>query len=270
MNRIDARFEELKRQGRAALIPYVTAGDPTPDHTVDILHALTSAGADMIELGMPFSDPMADGPVIQAACERALSQGADLAGVLASVDGFRREDADTPIILMGYMNPIERFGTQEFLRAAARAGVDGLLIVDLPPEESAEFNRDAAGQGIHQVFLVAPTTSEARLDSVMAQARGFVYYVSFKGITGASHLATGEVSEAVGRIRGHTELPIGVGFGIKSADDARQVAGFADAVVIGSALVDAVFRAGPEHSAEAAHRFLAPIHQAMTPEEATA
>lgn len=237
MSRIGSRFAAVQAEGRAALIPYVTAGDPDPSVTVALLHDLVAAGADLLELGVPFSDPMADGPVIQLACERALAHGTGLRTVLAMVREFRQNDADTPVILMGYLNPIERMGAEIFVHEAVAAGVDGVLVVDLPPEESVDLGQLFASAGLDPIFLVAPTTTQSRLQQVTAAARGFVYYVSLKGVTGASTLETALLGERIREIRAHTELPVGVGFGIRDAATAAAVAQVADAVVVGSAIV---------------------------------
>ena len=264
MNRIDTRFRGLREKGRPALVPYITAGYPHPDATVPVLHAAVDAGADLLELGMPFSDVMADGPVIQEACAKALEQGTHLDEVLAMVAEFRRDDAHTPVILMGYINPIERRGLERFVDEAAEAGVDGLLIVDCPAEEAADMRATLAGKDLHQIFLVAPTTTESRLERTAQLAGGFVYYVSIKGVTGAATLDTDSLGPAVKRIRARMDLPVAVGFGIRTPEQAAATARAADAVVIGSALVS---RLGECRDAEAAvavtREFLAPIRVAM-------
>jgi tryptophan synthase alpha chain len=237
MNRIARRFQTLRRAGRKALIPYITAGDPRPDVTVPMLHALVAAGADLIELGVPFSDPMADGPVIQKACERALAQGMSLRGVLELVREFRRADGETPLVLMGYLNPIERMGHADFVAAARDAGVDGVLTVDLPPEEAAEAAELFEAAGIAPIFLLAPTSSEERIRQTARLARGYLYYVSLKGVTGSAALDVAEVTDKLAVIRACTDLPLGVGFGIKDPPTAAAIAEVADAVVVGSALV---------------------------------
>lgn len=242
MNRIDRRFQELKASGRTALIPYVTAGHPSPDASVDILHAAVDAGADLLELGMPFSDVMADGPVIQNACAKALEQGMNLDRVLEMVAAFRRRDPDTPIVLMGYTNPIERRGTAKFAAEAAAVGVDALLIVDCPADEAKELKSALAEQGLHQIFLVAPTTTPQRLERTAGLAGGFVYYVSIKGVTGAASLNLDSLAPAVEQIRASMDLPVAVGFGIREPEQAAAVAQCADGVVIGSALVDRLDR----------------------------
>jgi tryptophan synthase alpha chain len=240
MSRITACLNKLKAEGRQALIPYVTAGDPTPAITVPLMHAMVRAGADIIELGVPFSDPMADGPVIQRAAERALEHGTSLRDVLAMVAEFRRSDTDTPLVLMGYLNPVEVMGYEAFAAAAAEAGVDGVLSVDLPPEEAAELVAALKQHALDPIFLLAPTTDDARIEKICAMASGYVYYVALKGVTGAGGLDVAAVSDKLSQIRRHTQLPVGVGFGIKDADSAARVARVADAVVVGSALVQKV------------------------------
>lgn len=240
MSRIKACFEKLHANKRRALIPFITAGDPNPDVTVALMHALVKGGADLIELGVPFSDPMADGPVIQRASERALKHGVTLHNVIDMVTEFRRDNPDTPVILMGYLNPVEVMGYQAFAESCQQAGVDGALIVDMPPEEAGEFSGLLRGHDMDQVFLLAPTTSDVRLDRVCSTASGFIYYVSLKGVTGSDRLDLDDVAAHIEHIRAHTELPVGVGFGIKDADTAGRVAGFSDAVVIGSALVERI------------------------------
>ncbi|TVQ35224.1 MAG: tryptophan synthase subunit alpha [Wenzhouxiangella sp.] len=264
MNRIDQRFADLKAAARVALVPYVTAGHPQPDATVAILHAAVAAGADLVELGMPFSDVMADGPVIQNAHERALAQGTGLEQVLDMVRDFRREDSDTPIILMGYANPIERRGAGRFAREAAEAGVDGLLIVDCPADEADELQGLLKAQGIHQIFLVAPTTTEHRLNHAARLAGGFVYYVSIKGVTGAASLDVESLAPMIKRVRARINLPVAVGFGIREPAQAAAVSATADAVVIGSALVDRLDGCSSVEEAVATVRdFLAPVREAM-------
>ncbi|MBE2295626.1 MAG: tryptophan synthase subunit alpha [Phycisphaerales bacterium] len=237
MNRISLRFQELRRAGRKALIPYITAGDPRPELTVPTLHALVQAGADLIELGVPFSDPVADGPIIQKACERALAQGMTLRRVLDLVREFRQTDTQTPLILMGYLNPIERMGHQEFVAAARDAGVDGVLTVDLPAEEAAELVELLEVADIAPIFLLAPTSSTERIRRTARLARGYLYYVSLKGVTGSAALDVATVVDKLATIRAYTDLPLGVGFGIKDPTTAAAVAQVADAVVVGSALV---------------------------------
>ncbi len=264
MNRIDVRFEQLKKRSRRALVPFITAGYPTPDATVPVLKAAVEAGADLLEIGMPFSDVMADGPVIQEACARALEQGTGLSEVLAMVAEFRREDAHTPIVLMGYANPIERRGLVRFCSAAAKAGVDGLLVVDVPVEEAVELQAELARHDLHQIFLVAPTTGAARLARTAELAGGFLYYVSLKGVTGAASLDVAAVAPAVEQVRQTTGLPVAVGFGIRTPEQAAAVAATADAVVIGSALVERLGQADSvAAAAEAARAYLAPIRRSM-------
>lgn len=237
MSRIQVVFQELQQQGKKALIPYITAGDPHPKHTVSLMHALVKSGADLIELGVPFSDPMADGPVIQRASERALVHKVGLRMVLGMVKEFRLQDNKTPIVLMGYANPIEAMGAESFIQAAEAAGVDGVLTVDYPPEECEEFIAGLQAAGIDSIFLLSPTTEPARADLIVKQASGFLYYVSLKGVTGAANLDIGEVTQRVKQIRTKTNLPIGVGFGVRDAATAKQVAAIADAVVVGSRMV---------------------------------
>ncbi len=240
MSRIAGRFEALAAQGRKALVTYVVAGDPSPEITVPLLHAMVDNGADILELGVPFSDPMSEGPTIQLGHERALAKGTRLRGVLELVREFRREDNDTPLLLMGYANPVEHMGYAAFADAASDAGVDALLTVDIPPEEVAAVNRELQRVGMDNIFLIAPTTPEARIDLIAEQASGFIYYVSVKGVTGAGHLDVDDVAHHVSAIRAHSELPVAVGFGIKDAESARAVAATADGVVVGSALVQRV------------------------------
>jgi len=237
MSRISARFAALKKAGRAGLVTFVTAGDPDRDTSQAILDGLPAAGADLIELGMPFSDPAADGPVIELAAGRALKNGATLARTLEMVTAFRAKDQDTPIILMGYYNPVYAYGTERFCAAAAKAGVDGLIIVDLPPEEAAELAGPARAAGIDVIYLTTPTSDDARLPTVLASASGFVYHVSIAGITGTASAKLDAVSEALARIRRHTNLPLAVGFGIKTAAQVAEIGKLADAAVVGSAIV---------------------------------
>ena len=237
MSRIQARFELRAKEGRKLLIPYFTAGDPTPENVVPMMHAMVEAGADIIELGVPFSDPMAEGPVIQAACERALEHNVSLTDVLAMVKEFRQQDNLTPVVLMGYLNPVEVMGYETFAASAAAAGADGVILVDLPPEEGEDLVAALKAREIDPIFLLAPTSTNERMASICAMASGFVYYVSLKGVTGAANLDVQSVVEKVSQIRSHTGLPVGVGFGIRDAESAAQVAGVADAVVVGSAVV---------------------------------
>lgn len=236
-DRIARAFATAAEQNRAALIPYIAAGNPLPESTVPLMHALVRAGADVIELGIPFSDPMADGPVIQRAAEHAIAQGIGLRSVLQMVSEFRRQDMDTPIVLMGYANPVENMGQDVFAAAAQAAGVDGLLIVDYPPEEIDTFAAMLGQHRIAPIFLLAPTSTQVRIQSVAKVARGYVYYVSLKGVTGAGHLDVDDVASKLASIRQHVKIPVGVGFGISNADAARRIGEVADAVVIGSKLI---------------------------------
>lgn len=240
MSRIQSTFATLKQQGKVALIPYITAGDPHPKHTVNLMHTLVQHGADMIELGVPFSDPMADGPVIQRASERALVHKVGLSAVLEMVKTFRQTDQATPIILMGYANPIEAIGAIAFADRAKAADVDGVITVDYPPEECGDFVQELRSREIDPIFLLSPTTDEKRVALIVNQASGFVYYVSLKGVTGAANLNIAEVSERVASIRKQTALPVGVGFGIRDAATAKATAAIADAVVVGSRLVQVI------------------------------
>jgi tryptophan synthase alpha chain len=263
MNRIASTFTRLAAQGKKALIPFVTAGDPFADATVEIMLALAKGGADVIELGVPFSDPMADGPVIQQAAERALAKGIGSRDVLAMVRQFRQHDAHMPVVLMGYANPIERYGQAQFVKDAAEAGVDGVLVVDYPPEECEAFAALLRESAMDPIFLLAPTSTEARMSEVGRLASGYVYYVSLKGVTGAGHLDTEAVAQAVPRIRQHVSVPVGVGFGIRDAVSARAVAQVADAVVIGSALVQLLQAQTRDNLGLAAERFMRDIRTAL-------
>ena len=240
MSRIAARFASLKARKQTALIPFVTAGDPCPGATVPVMRAMVEAGADLIELGVPFSDPMADGPVIQRASERALAAGMTFAKVLDMVREFRTGDEETPVVLMGYLNPLESVGYARAAERAAAAGVDGFITVDLPPEEAEELVREVRSRGIDPVFLISPTSSEERIARICSEASGFVYYVSLKGVTGAANLDVDEVAERMAGIRRVTDLPVGVGFGIHDGASAARVARVSDAVVVGSAVVSRV------------------------------
>jgi tryptophan synthase alpha chain len=262
LSRIDAVFERLTASRRAALIPFVTAGDPSPAQTVSIMQGLVKGGADVIELGMPFSDPMADGPVVQKSSERALKQGTTLRDVLSAVEEFRRGNTATPIVLMGYANPIERMGLADFVASAKKAGVDGVLIVDYPPEESAEWLAALQGSGIDPIFLLSPTSSDKRIDLVAKVAKGYIYYVSLKGVTGAANIDTRDVEAMLARIRKHTKVPVGVGFGIRDAATAQRVARVADAVVIGSHLVQAMADA-PDRAAATVEKLLREFRDAI-------
>lgn len=240
MSLIKQVFARLRGQGRKALIPFITAGDPEPELTVPLMHALVEGGADIIELGVPFSDPMADGPTIQRSSERALKQGVSLRRVLAMVESFRKSDVSTPIVLMGYANPIEAMGAETFARNAVSAGVDGVLTVDYPPEEAQDFVATLRRHGLDAIFLLSPTTPEGRIEAIARLASGFIYYVSLKGVTGAAHLDIAEVVNRLPAIRNRIGLPIGVGFGIRDAETARRVAEVADAVIIGSRIVQEI------------------------------
>jgi len=237
VSRIQERFDALAGQGRKALVPYITAGDPHPEQTVALMHTLVEAGADMIELGVPFSDPMADGPVIQAACERALAHNTSLRDTLGMVRSFRQRDEDTPVILMGYQNPVETLGTREFARLARQSEADGVLTVDLPVEQAGQALETYREHGLDTVFLIAPTTSEARIKKICEASSGLIYYVSLKGVTGAGHMDISEVKNKVREIKQHSSLPLGVGFGVRDAESARDIASIADAVIVGSALI---------------------------------
>jgi tryptophan synthase alpha chain len=263
MSRIETTFKQLQSSGRKALIPFVTAGDPHPTATVDLLLAMAEAGADVIELGVPFSDPMADGPVIQRAGERALKHGIGLRQVLAFVREFRVRNATTPIVLMGYANPVERYGQAAFVADAKAAGVDGVLIVDYPPEECVEFAALLRAADMDAIFLLAPTSTEARMRQVGELASGYVYYVSLKGVTGAGHLNTAAVAEAVPRIRQHVSTPVGVGFGIRDGATARAVADVSDAVVIGSKLVELLEQQPVDNVALTGAAFIREIRAAL-------
>lgn len=240
MSRIEQRFKALQQQGRKALIPYITAGDPGPEYTVGFMHALVDAGADIIELGVPFTDPMADGPVIQRACERALAKGTRLVDLLDMITTFRQADADTPIVLMGYLNPIERIGYEYFAEQAAQAGVDGVLIVDMPPEEASEIGPLLEAQGLDAIFLSAPTTSHERNAMICSHGQGYLYYVSLKGVTGSASLNAEDVAKHLAPLREMTRLPLCVGFGIRDGVTAAEVAKVADGVIVGSALVNRI------------------------------
>ena len=263
MSRIAATFEAMRARGRKALIPYVVAGDPYADATVDIMLAMASAGADVIELGVPFSDPMADGPVIQKAGERALAKGIGMPQVLAMVRQFRATNQATPIVLMGYANPVERYGVDRFVTDAGTAGVDGVLVVDYPPEECEAFVATLRANALDPIFLLAPTSTEQRMQHVGRIASGYVYYVSLKGVTGAGHLDTAAVAAMVPRIKAFVRLPVGVGFGIRDAATARAVADVSDAVVIGTALVQLLETRTRDNVAAAAGDFIAGIRAAL-------
>lgn len=264
MNRIDKHLAHLQSIGRKALVPFVTAGDPSLEATVPVMHALAEAGADIIELGVAFSDPMADGPTIQRSSEHALARGAGLSYVFDCVRRFRERDAHTPVVLMGYLNPVEIRGPETFARQAVEAGVDGVLLVDLPPEESAEFRAAFAPDGLALILLAAPTTSDTRITQLCAGASGYLYYVSFAGVTGADGLDTGAANDRLHLIRGQSPVPVMAGFGIKDAETAAMMAREADGVVVGSALVAAIAGAAdPVDAAQRASRFLAPLREAL-------
>ena len=267
MSRIAATFAALKNDGRRALIPYVTAGFPFADITPELMHGMVEAGADVIELGVPFSDPMADGPVIQKAGEAALALGVGMTQVLAMVAAFRQKDTATPVVLMGYANPVERYdlvhGKKAFIRDAAAAGVDGLLVVDYPPEECEAFAAELKEAGIDLIFLLAPTSTDERMAQVARIASGYVYYVSLKGVTGAGHLDTEAVGRMIPRIRRHVSIPVGVGFGIRDARTAQAVGSAADAVVIGTKIIQLVEDQPHERVVPAVREFLAGIREAL-------
>jgi len=263
MSRIAATFARLANENRKALIPFVTAGDPSPALTVPLMHALVEAGVDVIELGVPFSDPMADGPVIQRSSERALKFGVGLKDVLAYVAEFRRGNQTTPVVLMGYANPIERMGMKLFADQAAAAGVDGVLVVDYPPEESHNLLATMDAAGIDIIYLLSPTSTDERIKLVADTARGYIYYVSLKGVTGAGHIDAGDVETMIARIKSQTKLPVGVGFGIRDGETARRIAGFADAVVIGSRIIQEMEAATLETAVDRVRILVSGIRQAM-------
>lgn len=240
MSRIQTIFQRLQAEGRKALIPFITAGDPDAESTVPLMRALVAGGADIIELGVPFSDPMADGPVIQRASERALANGMSLARVLGIVRAFRAENDATPVVLMGYANPVEAMGAAVFADAARQAGVDGVLVVDYPPEECVEFTARIRAAGLDQIFLLAPTSSEKRFHEVAKAGSGYLYYVSLKGVTGAADLDLDEIAARIPRIRAVAGMPVGVGFGIRDAETAKKIGAVADAVVIGSRIIQEI------------------------------
>jgi len=263
MSRISGCFDKLKAEGRKALIPYLTAGDPDLDLTLALMQALVVNGADIIELGFPFTDPSSDGPVIQRAVERALANNTSLRDVLATVACFRETDQETPVVLMGYLNPVECMGYQKFVDASVAAGVDGVLIVDMPPEESHDLKVILDATAMDSIFLVAPTTSEERAKRICALSSGYYYYVSLKGVTGAGHMDMDSVRENLARLRANTTLPVGVGFGIKDVDTARQISELADAVVVGSALVSKIaeLEKGRQYSPEELQAHIGIIRQ---------
>jgi tryptophan synthase alpha chain len=263
MSRIQGRFEALAKAKRKALIPYITAGDPHPSLTVPLMRALVEAGSDILELGVPFSDPMADGPVIQRAGERALKHGVGLADVLKFVSEFRKSDQATPVVLMGYANPIEAMGEENFVAAAKAADIDGVIVVDYPPEECESFAQLAKKNAIDPIFLLAPTSTPRRIEQVGRVGSGYLYYVSLRGVTGASNIDFSELAKRIPAIRAATRLPIGVGFGIRDADSARNVAQSADAVVIGSRIIQEIEAAGADQAVARVKQFLIPIRQAL-------
>jgi tryptophan synthase alpha chain len=261
--RIAATFARLREQRRKALIPFVTAGDPHPSAAVPVMHALVAGGADVIELGVPFSDPMADGPVIQRSSERALKHGVTLKDVIGYVSEFRKSDETTPVVLFGYANPIEAMGAERFADAAKTAGADGVLIVDYPPEEAQAMVELLDARELDTIFLLSPTTTDERLRAVAALGRGYLYYVSLRGVTGAAHIDLDDVIAHLARIRRHTALPIGVGFGIRDPETARRIATVADAVVIGSRLVQEIEGSPREQVNARVTAFLRAIREAM-------
>lgn len=240
MNRLDRCFQQLQSDGKKALIPFITAGDPNPEFTLSCMHAMVEAGADIIELGVPFSDPMSDGPVIQRASERALAGGMNIRLVIDLVRQFREQDSETPIVLMGYLNPIEFMGYAKFSQLASAAGVDGVLTVDMPPEEAHDLIQEFSQANMAPIFLLAPTSTDERIERVCSVAQGYVYYVSLKGVTGAGHLDVDSIASKLDQIKAHTTLPIGVGFGVKNPETAAKVAKISDAVVVGSALIERI------------------------------
>jgi tryptophan synthase alpha chain len=263
MSRISAKFAELQSIGRKALIPFITAGDPEPGQTLPLMHALVAGGADIIELGVPFSDPMADGPTIQRASERALAYGVSLRVVLGMVREFRKADATTPVVLMGYANPIEAYGAEAFSRDAREAGVDGALIVDYPPEECADFSAALKAQGLDPIFLLAPTSVESRYGDVAKLGSGYIYYVSLKGVTGSATIDLDEVARRIPAIRAKVGMPVGVGFGIRDAASAARIAGVADAVVIGSKIIETIEQSPAGEAPQRVAAFLREVRAAM-------
>ena len=264
MTRLQQRLSGLRNTGRKALVPFITAGDPSLAATVPVMHALAQAGADVIELGVPFSDPMADGPVIQRSSERALARGAGLGYVLACVRQFRTTDTATPVVLMGYLNPVEIRGAATFAQEAAQAGVDGMLLVDLPPEEADEYRAAFAHNGLALISLASPTTPQARLQRLCAQAEGYLYYVSYAGVTGAAHLDVSDASQHLAQVRALASVPVLAGFGIRDAASAAAMAEHADGVVVGSALVATMAACTQTADAAAsAAAFLRPLRDAL-------
>jgi tryptophan synthase alpha chain len=263
MSRIQTTLAALAANNKKGLIPFITAGDPAPELTVPLLHALVAGGADILELGVPFSDPMAEGPVIQRACERALKFNVSLHDVFGYVREFRQTNTTTPVVLMGYANPLERMGVDVFIRAAVDAGVDGTIVVDYPPEECEEFAQKMRANGMDPIFLLAPTSTEERIKQVASVGGGFTYYVSLKGVTGAANIDIVEVAERIAAIRKHVKLPIGVGFGIRDAATAKAVAQVADAVVIGSRIIQELENTPREHAVAAVQSFISGIRKAL-------
>ena len=263
MSRIQARFETLRKAKRKALIPYITAGDPNPALTVPLMRGLVEAGADILELGVPFSDPMADGPVNQRSGERALKQGVGLRDVLGLVRDFRHQNSQTPLVLMGYANPIEAMGVENFVRDAKAAGVDGVIVVDYPPEECTQFAALLRQANIDPIFMLAPTSTDQRIQEVARVGSGYLYYVSLRGVTGAGNIDLADVAAHMPKIRAATNLPIGVGFGIRDAESARRVAQTADAVVIGSRIIQEIEDAGADQAVARVKALLRPIREAL-------
>jgi tryptophan synthase alpha chain len=263
MSRIAGRFAELKAAGRKALIPYIMAGDPLPASTVPLLHGMVEAGGDILEIGVPFSDPMADGPANQRSSERALKNGIGLSDVLNLIVDFRKKDSTTPVVLMGYANPIEAMGIEKFVAAAKSAGVDGVIVVDYPPEECGPFTDLCAKAGIDCIFLLAPTSTDARIREVARAGTGYLYYVSLKGVTGVKSADAADVAQHLPQIRSASRLPIGVGFGIKDAESALAISKIADAVIIGSRIVQEIESAGPDHAVARVKALLIPIRKAL-------
>ena len=267
MSRIQTTFSRLQAEGRKALIPFITAGDPDPGLTLPLMHALARAGADVIELGVPFSDPMADGPTIQRASERALAYGMSLKTVIALVHEFRKTDPNTPVVLMGYANPIEAMGVETFATTAAAAGVDGVLVVDYPPEECEDFAARLKSVSIDPIFLLAPTSTDERFGQVARAGSGYIYYVSLKGVTGSGQLDFAEIGRRIPQIRDKVGMPVGVGFGIRDADSARRIAAVADAVVIGSRIIEEIEQSPREDAVARVETFLRGIRQALDGEK---
>ena len=263
MSRIQGRFEALAKAKRKALIPYIMAGDPHPSLTVPLMHGLVEAGADIIEFGVPFSDPMADGPVVQRSGERALKHGVGLKDVLSLVRKFREKDKATPVVLMGYANPIEAMGLEKFAAAAKSAGIDGVIVVDYPPEECLEFSALMKKNDIDPIFLLAPTSTKKRIDQVARSDSGYLYYVSLRGVTGAANIDLSDVASHIPAIRKATKLPIGVGFGIRDAESAKRVAQTADAVVIGSRIIQEIEAGSADSAVARVKAFLQPIRKAL-------